>query len=181
MRCFAHPPVCFPPLTSANANELGISTLFGNWNKLRTPSASLSQAFMFLSYSLHFSKYLSEDQKLFLTSPLLSPFRIAQSIFQQLLERNYLLKETVDQLKCEKCARFLADRFVEGICPFCNYEEARGDQCDKCGKLINATELKVFFFLWNIYRSLNLICRMDSFPIRVHEIQVICSTETSLN
>ncbi|XP_026529698.1 methionine--tRNA ligase, cytoplasmic isoform X2 [Notechis scutatus] len=67
---------------------------------------------------------------------------IAQSIFQQLLERNYLLTETVDQLKCEKCARFLADRFVEGICPFCNYEEARGDQCDKCGKLINATELK---------------------------------------
>ncbi|XP_013926569.1 PREDICTED: methionine--tRNA ligase, cytoplasmic [Thamnophis sirtalis] len=67
---------------------------------------------------------------------------IAQTIFQQLLERNYLLRETVDQLKCEKCARFLADRFVEGICPFCNYEEARGDQCDKCGKLINATELK---------------------------------------
>lgn len=46
-------------------------------------------------------------------------------------------------MKCEKCARFLADRFVEGTCPFCNYEEARGDQCDKCGKLINATELKV--------------------------------------
>ncbi|XP_062975306.1 methionine--tRNA ligase, cytoplasmic isoform X2 [Elgaria multicarinata webbii] len=67
---------------------------------------------------------------------------IAQGIFQQLLERNYLLTQTVDQLKCEKCVRFLADRFVEGTCPFCNYEEARGDQCDKCGKLINATELK---------------------------------------
>lgn len=38
--------------------------------------------------------------------------------------------------------RFLADRFVEGICPLCGYEDARGDQCDKCGKLINATELK---------------------------------------
>ncbi|XP_061470636.1 methionine--tRNA ligase, cytoplasmic isoform X4 [Rhineura floridana] len=68
--------------------------------------------------------------------------KIAQDIFQRLLERNYLLTETVDQLKCENCERFLADRFVEGICPFCNYEEARGDQCDKCGKLINATELK---------------------------------------
>uniref|UniRef100_A0A6J0SD53 Methionine--tRNA ligase, cytoplasmic n=1 Tax=Pogona vitticeps TaxID=103695 RepID=A0A6J0SD53_9SAUR len=67
---------------------------------------------------------------------------IAQDIFQRLLEHNYLLRETVDQLKCEKCDRFLADRFVEGTCPFCNYEEARGDQCDKCGKLINATELK---------------------------------------
>ncbi|XP_050781362.1 methionine--tRNA ligase, cytoplasmic isoform X1 [Gopherus flavomarginatus] len=67
---------------------------------------------------------------------------IAQDIFQRLLARNMLLTDTVDQLRCERCQRFLADRFVEGICPFCNYEEARGDQCDKCGKLINAVELK---------------------------------------
>lgn len=38
--------------------------------------------------------------------------------------------------------RFLADRFVNGTCPFCFYDDARGDQCDKCGKLINAQELK---------------------------------------
>ena len=38
-------------------------------------------------------------------------------------------------------ARFLADRFVEGTCPFCTYVDARGDQCDKCGKLINAIDL----------------------------------------
>lgn len=53
-----------------------------------------------------------------------------------------MLQDTVEQLRCEQCARFLADRFVEGVCPFCGYEEARGDQCDKCGKLINAIELK---------------------------------------
>lgn len=41
--------------------------------------------------------------------------------------------------------RFLADRFVEGSCPLCSYEDARGDQCDKCGKLINAIELKVTY------------------------------------
>ena len=38
-------------------------------------------------------------------------------------------------------SRFLADRFVEGTCPLCSYEDARGDQCDACGKLINAVEL----------------------------------------
>ena len=38
--------------------------------------------------------------------------------------------------------RFLADRFVEGTCPLCGYDDARGDQCDKCGKLVNAVELK---------------------------------------
>ncbi|NWQ84220.1 SYMC protein, partial [Columbina picui] len=68
--------------------------------------------------------------------------RIAQDIFQRLLAHGFLLQDTVEQLQCEGCQRFLADRFVEGICPFCNYEEARGDQCDKCGKLINAVELK---------------------------------------
>ncbi|CAB4069588.1 MARS [Lepeophtheirus salmonis] len=47
----------------------------------------------------------------------------------------------MDQLWCESCSRFLADRFVEGICPFCKKEGARGDQCDACGKLINSIEL----------------------------------------
>lgn len=38
--------------------------------------------------------------------------------------------------------RFLADRFVEGTCPLCGFDDARGDQCDGCGKLLNAIELK---------------------------------------
>ncbi|XP_074990024.1 methionine--tRNA ligase, cytoplasmic isoform X5 [Calonectris borealis] len=67
---------------------------------------------------------------------------IAQDIFQRLLTHGFLQQDTVEQLRCEDCQRFLADRFVEGTCPFCSYEEARGDQCDKCGKLINAVELK---------------------------------------
>ncbi|VVC97424.1 unnamed protein product [Leptidea sinapis] len=51
--------------------------------------------------------------------------------------------QSVEQLFCENCQRFLADRFVEGTCPFptCRYDNARGDQCDQCGKLINAIEL----------------------------------------
>ena len=48
------------------------------------------------------------------------------------------------QLYCDTCKRFLADRFVEGYCPTpgCEYDSARGDQCEKCGKLLNPTELK---------------------------------------
>ncbi|XP_055016361.1 methionine--tRNA ligase, cytoplasmic isoform X2 [Boleophthalmus pectinirostris] len=67
---------------------------------------------------------------------------IAQDIFWHLHKHDFLVEDTVEQLRCENCQRFLADRFVEGICPFCNYPEARGDQCDKCGRLINAVELK---------------------------------------
>ncbi|XP_024125643.1 methionine--tRNA ligase, cytoplasmic [Oryzias melastigma] len=67
---------------------------------------------------------------------------IAQNIFWRLHEHGYLVEDTVEQLRCEKCQRFLADRFVEGTCPHCSYPEARGDQCDKCGRLINAVELR---------------------------------------
>ena len=69
---------------------------------------------------------------------------IAQDIFWQLHKSGNLIEDAMDQLHCDKCDRFLADRFVEGICPLpgCGYEDARGDQCDACGKLINAIELK---------------------------------------
>lgn len=68
--------------------------------------------------------------------------KICHDIFWKVHKNGYFIEEEVEQLFCESCQRFLADRFVEGVCPFCSYEDARGDQCDKCGKLINAIELK---------------------------------------
>ena len=68
--------------------------------------------------------------------------KIAQDIFWDLHKAGNLMEDSMDQLFCQSCDRFLADRFVEGQCPFCNFEDARGDQCDGCGKLINAIELK---------------------------------------
>ncbi len=65
----------------------------------------------------------------------------AQDIFLKLLEKGYLFKDTVSQFYCPKCQRFLADRYVEGKCPSCGAAGARGDQCDACGKPLNATEL----------------------------------------
>ncbi|ORE14650.1 methionyl-tRNA synthetase [Rhizopus microsporus] len=66
-------------------------------------------------------------------------------IVQDMFKKNYangnVVKESMIQLYCEQCHRFLADRYVEGICPLCQYNDARGDQCDACGKLLNATEL----------------------------------------
>lgn len=69
--------------------------------------------------------------------------RITQDMFLDLHRAGYMDEESVDQLLCTACNRFLADRFVEGTCPHlgCGYEDARGDQCDSCGKLVNATEL----------------------------------------
>ncbi|XP_013104836.2 methionine--tRNA ligase, cytoplasmic [Stomoxys calcitrans] len=68
---------------------------------------------------------------------------IVQEAYLDVYKNGYIITESVEQLLCQKCDRFLADRFVEGTCPHagCGYEDARGDQCDKCGKLVNATEL----------------------------------------
>jgi len=67
--------------------------------------------------------------------------RIAQDIFLACLNRGYLYKKAQRQLYSETEGRFLPDRYVEGICPNCGYDGARGDQCDNCGKLLDATEL----------------------------------------
>ena len=66
---------------------------------------------------------------------------IVQHIFKKVDEAGYIVERTTTQLYCEKCDRFLADRYVGGICPHCGYEEARGDQCEKCGKLLDPTDL----------------------------------------
>jgi methionyl-tRNA synthetase len=68
-------------------------------------------------------------------------YRIAQDIFTACLNNGYLYEEVQNQLYSETEGRFLPDRYVEGTCPNCGYSEARGDQCDKCGTLLDATEL----------------------------------------
>uniref|UniRef100_A0A1Q3FWE3 Methionine--tRNA ligase, cytoplasmic n=1 Tax=Culex tarsalis TaxID=7177 RepID=A0A1Q3FWE3_CULTA len=69
--------------------------------------------------------------------------QIVQEMFIELYNGGFIETRAVDQLLCQKCDRYLADRFVEGTCPHpgCGYEDARGDQCDACGKLVNAIEL----------------------------------------
>lgn len=66
---------------------------------------------------------------------------ISQHIFTQLHERNLLSEHVNSQPFCEKHGKFLADRFVEGTCPKCGYDDARGDQCDKCGSLLDPLDL----------------------------------------
>ena len=67
--------------------------------------------------------------------------QVTQDVFKKLLEKGYLYTNTVLQAYCPSCERFLPDRYVEGTCPFCKAKGARGDQCDVCGKPLNANEL----------------------------------------
>ena len=67
---------------------------------------------------------------------------ITQEIFLKLHENGFLEERNTTQLYCEQHKSFLADRFVEGECTKCSYPDARGDQCDGCGALLDPLELK---------------------------------------
>ena len=69
--------------------------------------------------------------------------QITQEIFLSLQKNDCIKKIQIEQFRCNKCNIVLSDRFVYGTCYHgdCKYEQARGDQCDKCGKLCNALEL----------------------------------------
>ncbi len=67
--------------------------------------------------------------------------KITQDIFLKLHAEGYIREETIEQLYSEASQMFLADRYVRGTCPHCGYEDARGDQCENCGKLLDPTDL----------------------------------------
>lgn len=69
-------------------------------------------------------------------------YNVVQDMFLKLLEKDYLYKKETDQYYCEKCARFLPDRYVEGICPNCSAVDVRSDQCDSCGMTFEPGELE---------------------------------------
>ena len=66
---------------------------------------------------------------------------VTQDMFLRMLDKGYLYKDTMRQPFCLSDERFLPDRYVEGICPHCDYEAARGDQCDRCGNTLDPEEL----------------------------------------
>jgi len=68
-------------------------------------------------------------------------FRVSQDIFLALKENGYIYADRQSQWFAPSQGRFLPDRYVEGTCYLCGYPNARGDQCDNCGNLLDATLL----------------------------------------
>ncbi len=66
---------------------------------------------------------------------------VSQDIFTACLDNGFLYKKKDQQFYSETEQRFLPDRYIEGTCPKCGYEEARGDQCDNCKSLLDPTDL----------------------------------------
>ena len=67
---------------------------------------------------------------------------IVHDVFLTLLREEKIVKQTMTAPYDPQARRFLPDRYVEGTCPHCAFEEARGDQCDNCGRTLDPQELK---------------------------------------
>ena len=84
---------------------------------------------------------------------------VAQDIFTRLHDAGYIYPGVMHQPYCDTDGRFLADRYVEGICPHCGADGARGDQCDACGRTLDPREL------------VNMACRLCGGEPRIRETE----------
>ena len=87
----------------------------------------------FLDFGISFDNYSRTSSEIH--------HKTASEFFKKLYENGDFIEETTDQLYDAKADQFLADRFVTGTCPKCDNPEAYGDQCEKCGSTLNATDL----------------------------------------
>lgn len=98
-------------------------------------------------YQRYQPRFLELFQKLGLTYDLFTTthtqnhFKVSQSVFLALKENGYLYTEEQQQWYSPTLKKFLPDRYVEGTCYICGYDNARGDQCDNCGNVLDSTQL----------------------------------------
>ncbi|RBA29798.1 methionine--tRNA ligase [Flavobacterium tibetense] len=87
----------------------------------------------FLDFGISFDNYSRTSAEIH--------HKTASEFFKKLYDNGDFIEETTEQLYDAKADQFLADRFVTGTCPKCDNPEAYGDQCEKCGSTLNATDL----------------------------------------
>jgi methionyl-tRNA synthetase len=88
---------------------------------------------LFKKWTISFDNYTTTE------SPVHK--EIVTNIHHKIDKNGYVFTQEAELPYCPKCKRFLPDRFVEGKCPYCGYECARGDQCEHCGRLIDPIAL----------------------------------------
>lgn len=86
-------------------------------------------------------KVLRADYSLYTSTATSIHQKVTQELFKKLYDNGYILTQKTEQFWSEKEHKFLLDRYIEGQCPICNYEKARGDQCDNCGNPLTPEEL----------------------------------------
>ena len=107
-------------------------------NEGRTPQEVVDQ---FHPEFLRYWRELGISFDLFTHTGTENHAAVTHDIFLRLMEHGYIYKGTTSQFYDPQARRFLPDRYVEGTCPHCGYEKARGDQCDNCGRTLDPEHL----------------------------------------
>lgn len=89
---------------------------------------------LFEAYGIQFSYYGRTTSSLHK--------QIAQEYFLELKKKKALIEQETPQPYCEKCKKYVPDRYLGGTCSHCDYPQARGDECPNCGKWLLFEELK---------------------------------------
>jgi methionyl-tRNA synthetase len=96
----------------------------------------------------HFSRLIRDDLQrlglsydLFTRTTTQNHSRVVRDVFRTLYERGYVIEQRMLVAFSATTGKTLPDRYIEGSCPNCGYEGARGDQCDSCGKQLDPVDL----------------------------------------
>ncbi len=103
-----------PPKALTDQNHAKVKELFKKWN-------------------ISFDNYTRTE------NPIHKKF--VQEFYMDLYKKGYIFDQEIEMPYCPKCERFLPDRFIRGKCPYCGFEDAKGDQCDNCGRLLTPLSL----------------------------------------
>jgi methionyl-tRNA synthetase len=87
----------------------------------------------FADFGISFSIYSRTTSK--------THYNTASEFFRKLYNQGDFIEKTTQQYYDEEVKQFLADRYITGTCPHCGNDSAYGDQCEKCGTSLNATDL----------------------------------------
>ncbi|MDI6738187.1 MAG: methionine--tRNA ligase [Nanoarchaeota archaeon] len=69
-------------------------------------------------------------------------YKTTQDFIARIQKNGFIIQKTISLPFCNECKRQLSDRYIEGTCPNCGYDKARGDQCESCGSMLDPEKLK---------------------------------------
>jgi len=107
--------------------------------RLNVPAEELAMKYHKIIKDLHERWQISFDNYTITHNP--THIEFVKKMYLDIQKNGYVIEKEIESLFCGNDNLFLPDRFVEGICPHCKDDGARGDQCDKCQKILTPLEL----------------------------------------
>lgn len=119
-------------------DEHGVPVTISAEQQKKTPRAIVDQYYAsiktaFTDFGIQFDNFSRT------TKPL--HYRLAQDFFLQIYNKGFIYVKEIEQFFCPNCQRFLPDRYIGGRCPRCASENAKGDQCETCGRWLEPFDL----------------------------------------